>query len=234
MEVLMRHTANPGLLVVAASALTVLLSACSGAASSGGSADSLSTSGTSSQLSGAASGLSKDPGTTLPARWWKWAASFPDATNPVMDATGKQCDEKQPADIWFLAGSFGQGPVTRECTIPSGRQVYFPILNQACMARSRDDARAEMSACTLPLDADSATLDDAPLQAHVDTSRGVFAMDPVSGSRVFGVSPLGYVATGSWVGPIDLPVGEHLLRINGKSGSLTVDVTYRLTIGTKT
>ena len=71
---------------------------------------------------------SEVPADSLAARWWLWAGSTPTETNPVTDTTGRQCSGMQPTDVWFLAGTFGDGPVTRKCKIPSGRQVFLPVL----------------------------------------------------------------------------------------------------------
>lgn len=34
--------------------------------------------------------------------------------------------------MWFLAGTFG-GPATRECSIPAGKQLFFPLVNRWCV-----------------------------------------------------------------------------------------------------
>jgi hypothetical protein len=48
----------------------------------------------------------------LAAAWWNWALQFPEATNPVVDATGEFCHLGQEGLVWFLAGTFG-GAATR-------------------------------------------------------------------------------------------------------------------------
>lgn len=64
----------------------------------------------------------------LSARWWQWLLSIPAAVNPNLDATGDNCSQGQYDDVWFLAGSFG-GVVTRTCTIPAGKPIFFPVVN---------------------------------------------------------------------------------------------------------
>jgi hypothetical protein len=64
------------------------------------------------------------------ARWWQWALSIPAAVNPILDATGANCAQGQEDDVWFLAGTFGGPAVTRSCTIPAGKPIFFPIINQ--------------------------------------------------------------------------------------------------------
>jgi hypothetical protein len=62
-------------------------------------------------------------------RWWKWLVSLPKAINPVLDGSGVNCfiDQNDP-DVWFLAGTLG-GFAERQCTIPLGRSIFFPIIN---------------------------------------------------------------------------------------------------------
>ena len=63
------------------------------------------------------------------AEWYQWAVGVPAASNPVLDATGQYCAERQVGSVWFLAGSFGTDPVTRTCEIPAGKSLFFPLIN---------------------------------------------------------------------------------------------------------
>ena len=48
---------------------------------------------------------------------------------PIEDMTGKHCAKNQNEDkIWFLAGTYG-GTVHRNCVIPNGRAIFFPVVN---------------------------------------------------------------------------------------------------------
>jgi hypothetical protein len=67
-------------------------------------------------------------------RWWQWAASTPAPQNPVADTTGEHCEEGQSGRVWYLAGTVGSGSVTRTCTVPTGRALFFPIINSFCAA----------------------------------------------------------------------------------------------------
>lgn len=61
--------------------------------------------------------------------WWKWCYREPSENSPVLDKTGKSCNKNQIHDTaWFLAGTFG-GSVKRKCTIPFGRSIFFPVVN---------------------------------------------------------------------------------------------------------
>jgi hypothetical protein len=62
------------------------------------------------------------------ARWVQWLLSIPADTNPALDTTGARCAERQAGPVWFLAGNFG-GPVSRTCTVPAGKALFFPLDN---------------------------------------------------------------------------------------------------------
>ena len=72
------------------------------------------------------------------AAFWQWVLGVPDnkypvqsgnqRVNPLKDMTGEHCTEHQIGDVWFLAGSW-VGAVSRSCTIPAGKSLYFPLIN---------------------------------------------------------------------------------------------------------
>src|SRR2546421_2027886 len=63
-------------------------------------------------------------------RWWQWAlkGSTPE-TNAVLDTTGAHCALRQSGPVWFLAGLFDNGTVTRNCTVPAGKALFFPVVS---------------------------------------------------------------------------------------------------------
>jgi hypothetical protein len=73
------------------------------------------------------------------AEWWKWAASFPADMNPIGDETGELCDMGQSGPVWFLAGTFGATDVERDCTIPPGKAIFYPIVNAAWVDAPGDE-----------------------------------------------------------------------------------------------
>jgi hypothetical protein len=146
----------------------------------------------------------------------------------VADTSGRWCAAKQPSDVWFLAGTFG-GSVKRTCTIPRGRPLYFPILNQACTfeaGMSVDDATAQ---CASPVDEASATLDGTPLRTLEGTAGGAFSVKGVAGAPSFAGTKATVVTWGVWVGPVRLTPGRHVVHLVGRSGDFRTEVTYTLT-----
>lgn len=61
------------------------------------------------------------------ARWWQWVLSIPSDRNPATDTTGAYCGEDQQGPVWFLGSTFGGPAVIRECVIPAGKALFFPI-----------------------------------------------------------------------------------------------------------
>lgn len=70
----------------------------------------------------------------LTAQWWQWAVSIPVDQNPQSDPTGDDCMIGQRGDIWFLAGVFSGGPASRSCSVPEGKTLFFPIINEIDVA----------------------------------------------------------------------------------------------------
>ena len=73
------------------------------------------------------------------ARWWQWAFSLPLADSPLDDPTGAHIAAGQSGPVWFLAGTFCPDLVscsvavaTRTATIPPGKALFLPLLNNEC------------------------------------------------------------------------------------------------------
>jgi hypothetical protein len=63
------------------------------------------------------------------AEWWQWALGIPAEVNPLTDTTGEDCAQRQVDTVWFLAGSVSSDPVVRNCEIPAGKSLFFPLIN---------------------------------------------------------------------------------------------------------
>jgi len=70
------------------------------------------------------------------AAWQQWAFSLPVDHSPLFDTA--DCSAGQVGHVWFLGGTFSSvevapnvflGRATRECTVPIGTALFFPILN---------------------------------------------------------------------------------------------------------
>ena len=64
----------------------------------------------------------------LASDWWRWVLEEPVSTNPALDTTGEFCDVGQDGTVWRLGANLSPKPVSRSCTIPADRALFFPIL----------------------------------------------------------------------------------------------------------
>jgi hypothetical protein len=89
--------------------------------------------------------------------WQQWLYGIPAAVNPLTDSTGAFCDQRQVGEVWFLVGSTSTTPVSRNCHIPAGKSLFFPLINTGYGAFLNDpaDTRTEAyvraaGSCSLP------------------------------------------------------------------------------------
>jgi hypothetical protein len=63
------------------------------------------------------------------AAWWQWALQTEASINPLLDKGS--CRSGQSGNVWFLGGTLGgdNQAITRECTIPPNKSLYFPLIN---------------------------------------------------------------------------------------------------------
>jgi len=185
---------------------------------------------------------------TLSAKWWQWVISIPAATNPLLDATGANCAQGQSGPVWFLAGSTGD-TVTRTCTVPIGKQLFFPLLNIIFGSGVFD---CDPTNPGVPCDVDTLRAGAAGamdnlllLEARVDgrelqnlsayrAQSPVFSItvppDPIFGLPLTGTfTP--QVSDGYWLMLAPLPPGNHTIHFKATASfGFTVEVTYNLTI----
>lgn len=188
-------------------------------------------------------------------QWWQWAYSIPTPSNPMLDTSGADCDVGQKGPMWFLVGYFfGDGtPIERDCTVPQGKYILFPIAN-ATWIQTRQDQEANpqytetdyrrLANEFLPPSVGGdmeATLDGKPIifnpktpiiQSQSPVFTGKFPEDNVFSDYGYSASDLtGYpiVSDGWWVVLPPLSRGEHVLYF--RAGKSQQNVTYHLTVG---
>ncbi|MEU0484057.1 signal protein [Streptosporangium sp. NPDC006013] len=158
---------------------------------------------------------------TIQGRWWTWAASEGESTNPVTDTTGEFCDRNQPEDVWFLAGTFG-GTLQRTCRVPAGRPMVFPLVNRVCSEAVCKEFMATAEG--------RATLDGKPVtpERMEDDNVAVtgVAGNPLTGEEGTATS----YACGIWVRLQPLQPGRHTLTVRGSSGDFRTGVDYTLIV----
>jgi hypothetical protein len=172
--------------------------------------------------------------------WWKWLISIPKERNPALDTTGQFCSVSQPySNVCFLAGTFG-GSVTRNCTIPYGKALLFPVINYETSFAYEPSVRTEKQLQELCL----SEIDDIrDIYASIDgesidvrkyrVKSGCFEVDMPPNNCLGTLDGLTKIASdGYWLFVDSLPVGNHLLRSFGScmSGRVKIACTYQLTI----
>ena len=116
------------------------------------------------------------------ADWWQWAFGVPGPVNPLLDATGEHCQQRQVDDVWFLGGALNSSePVVRECDVPYGKSLFFPIINTSYGAFLNDPPDTtteeyvrEASKCPVPVSSLSLVIDGfaVPRLNHFFTGEG--------------------------------------------------------------
>jgi hypothetical protein len=175
------------------------------------------------------------------AAWWQWALSPPKGENPIVDNAGKFSERGQSGPVWFLAGNFG-GKVTRKCSVPAGKVIFFPVLNQLGHDRSDTAEEKDLRAFATTV-ADSArdleVIADGKALKDVKKYRVASALFTVQGpakaeDEVFpGIAGKHKaVSDGYWIMLKPLAPGEHVIRFKGRFTAvpLELDVTYKLTV----
>ncbi len=161
-------------------------------------------------------------------KWWQWALSIPTDINPINDHNGVYCATNQNDQFaWFLAGS-GGGKVTRDCSIPSGKAIFFPIMDVECSypenptAKTESDLRQcahddQNSVTHLTLSVDGSNVEnltrfrtDSPLFNFTTPENGIFDLHSANSQAV---------SDGFFVMLKPLPVGTHEIRWSGILGS---------------
>jgi hypothetical protein len=184
------------------------------------------------------------------AEWWKWALSFEDEENPILDPTGEFADGHQDGPVFFVPGSnFGlPQPVNRTFTVPGDKYLLIPLINwivgngtdDPAFADTREEAIALASGTVNPrllfLIVDGRPIHHLGL--HRENSADFFTVTQVG---IFSIGDLGQTyddcfADGYWIMLEPLGEGHHVLHFGGTTrdytsptGTLVID-SYELDI----
>ncbi|WFF03380.1 hypothetical protein [Micromonospora sp. WMMD964] len=177
--------------------------------------------------SGAASDPVPDPAELahLATRWVRWVARHRQPANPIGDGSGRHAGHHQPADVWFLAGTFG-GSAQRRCVVPAGRPLFFPAFCYWQVGRTDEPAEAM----------DSAT-------GHAQFDGVAVALREAGSARSFPVSGFfnNVVTVWPWPRPVSCwglwalvpppAPGQHELTFGGTDGEgFRVEAQYQIDV----
>jgi hypothetical protein len=186
----------------------------------------------------------------LSAEWWQWALQIPTSVNPLVDESGESCMVGQHGDVWFLAGAWSGSSATRSCSVPEGKDIFFPIANSVNVNTpdvcgqvgelTVKDLRALTAIIIKGTSHVTAELDGAPLSPRRIRSRPFsialpadnLFVGPCGGDAPAGVYSPG-IDDGLYVLLHGLAPGAHELHFHSE-GSVVQDITYHLTIITVT
>jgi len=180
------------------------------------------------------------------AKWWQWFISIPDPGHPIHDPTGANCATSQSGPVWFLAGSDVGNPV-RTCTVPMGKAILLPTINNECSTAEYKDLTTESALrdCVKSFASHfknfEATIDGTPIEnitLYNIVSPLFNATFPAKPVFTAAPGPTQAVSAGNWVFIAPLPEGTHEIHIKGASVDFTgdqttnyaQDVTYHLMV----
>jgi hypothetical protein len=187
------------------------------------------------------------------AKWWQWAYSLPVDQNPFFDENGSCANgaNGQSGPVWFLTGVINQsGTAVRNCTIPAGKTLFFPILNVEAATlegngSNLDELRAALKTYmdVVIVSSVAADIDGTPVQ-DVPAYRAespLFTYGPLPENNVLAYfgwdAPAGATslsaADGYYLMLAPLPVGKHVIHFTGTFGdpfNFTLDITYNLIV----
>jgi len=175
----------------------------------------------------------------LAAKWWQYLVSVPPSTNPILD--NNSCDAKQKGAVFYLVGTFG-GSAERNCTIPQGKTIFFPVVNYFATLDKNDphvdtiahlrknvtdninqahDLQAKLDGININLENARAQSQPFPLRVPKDN---IFGPPDIAGTYLA-------ISDGYWVGLKPLSVGQHTIHFFGKLQNSDIGpVTYHITV----
>jgi hypothetical protein len=170
------------------------------------------------------------------ARWWQWAYSIPKDVHPAYDDTGKYCAENQNEPVWFFPGTFGKS-VTRDCTVPAGKAILFPILNSECSFAEFPELKTleELRMCAktfqdqviqLQASIDGVDVPESDLRKYRIQSQAfnfTLPQDNILGLPANTTTRA--IADGNWVFLKPLSPGEHQVTFKGDTVSANANST---------
>lgn len=197
--------------------------------------------------------------------WWRWASSLPFTASPLFDTADLSAG--QSGRVWFLGGTLAPNPdpsdpnasigrANRSGTIPSGKALFFPILNvEASVLEGNGTTPRELAASARDLMDHAvgleATIDGRPVEGlgSYRVQSPLFVFGPLPEDNIFegafGIpTPAGTISAAVadgvylFVGP--LPPGRHTIHWGGEfvftqaqdgfDFKLILDVNYTITV----
>lgn len=192
----------------------------------------------------------------LAALWWQWVFGLPREHHPLYDTTGEDCAVGQSEDVFFLAGTFG-GPASRQCTVPAGQPLFFPLVNNSVdngvyppEERYTDEEQLEYITAwadgidEMTLEIDGTTWTTEMLRAYRAAARYSYDLSDTR-PNLYDTRGIDYAGEidpaftdGYWIYLPPLPPGAHHIHFTGQEAGdeelgirpFSLDVEYDLTV----
>jgi len=177
-------------------------------------------------------------------KWWQWLTSIPTEQNPANPDT-TDCTANQSGNVWFLNGvgalEDSGGFIERDCAIPTGKQILFPIINLIGSETTSENAESFNEILTQLLDTATdlqVTVDGIPLQ-NLEQYRfkesQAFMIDCQAINLVCLEGEDYAVHEGYFVMLTPLTPGQHIIEFSGTidffGTPFTTGATYNITVG---
>jgi hypothetical protein len=171
------------------------------------------------------------------------AAFLPANKNPLLDTTGVNCgvDQNKNGTFFFLVGALDSTPVVRNCTVPVGKTIVFPVVNALYGAfptdpaaerteayvRSQVEYAAEATGLYVEVDGTKVSnlnryLEQSDLFNVTLPANNIFGAD--AGQVLSPAADSGY-----YIGLTPMIPGKHKIVIKGTLDGTSINVTYNLT-----
>jgi hypothetical protein len=196
------------------------------------------------------------------AKWWQFVLSIPAPNNPLL--FDDQCTSGQTGPVWFLTGKLciadvpgetcsttGFLSATRDCTIPAGTALFFPIANAEAdnlgldtpltLPELREQAKENQDGVTSM----TCEVDGVPIQGLSPARTSPYrVVSPVFSYTIpdnnlyqflgfdFGAQTVPVaVADGVFLMLAPLSLGQHVIRFTASFDvGFGFDITYNITV----
>ena len=147
--------------------------------------------------------------------------------------------------MWFLAGGYGTSRISRSCTVPQGRYIFFPVINvitgappdlsDACATAKREAARNNDSYVYIRVSLNGSEVDKAErFRIASEECFDLFSRLPQQMRPQVGYHS---ATDGYWIMLKPLPAGQYHLEFKAfytndgdAFGDMVQNISYDLTI----
>ncbi|MFA5984892.1 MAG: hypothetical protein WC782_12820 [Methylococcaceae bacterium] len=178
-------------------------------------------------------------------QWWQWASSMPALESPVKDKTGLKCNVNQNGQIWFLAGGYGSSKITRTCSIPRDKYLFFPVINMLYIPVGDADLSCKQAKALAALNNDNLRSFVVSIDQHTIVNPAFHRYSSPDCFDLLSRAPKSpqslrlypSATDGYWVMLKPLPVGQHTIKFKAEYhnpdeayGMMVQDIEYQIEI----